>query len=137
MRLAANATLTRAHVVIDGGTTDWLEVPCVTLDGLLARAIKPGDGSLPKLDLQGYELNATLRASETLQCCDVILSEVSFYAQAYEPPISELTAFLTDRGFELYDIASLYARPRDYRPRQGDLIFVLSDSSLVAYKSWC
>lgn len=138
VRLAADATSTStgAHVAIDGKHEGTLEVPCVMLDRLLARELKPDDGALLKLDLQGYELNAMLGASETLKCCDVILTEVSFYAQAYEPPISELMAFLTERGFELYDIASLYARPRDDRPRQSDLIFVRSGSSLVADTSW-
>ena len=138
LRLAADmtSTSTGAHVVLEGSHDTGLEVPCTTLDSLLTGILKPDDGALLKLDLQGYELHAMRGASATLVGCDVILTEVSFYAQAYEPPISELVAFLLAEGFELYDIVSLYARPRDDRPRQGDFIFVRSESALMADTSW-
>jgi FkbM family methyltransferase len=138
LRLAADATSTStgAHVVVEGQADVGLNVPCTTLDSLLAGVLKPGDGALLKLDLQGYELNAMRGATKALESCDIILTEVSFYAQAYEPPISELMAFLSAKGFELYDIASLYARPRDDRPRQGDFIFVRSGSPLMEDTSW-
>jgi hypothetical protein len=66
----------------------------------------------------------------------VVLTEVSFYAQSYEPPISVLVAILAQYGFELYDIAAVYARPRDDRPRQGDFIFARRGSLIVADTRW-
>ena len=67
---------------------------------------------------------------------EVILTEVSFFAQAYEPPISQIISFLDARNFELYDIAALAARSRDGRARQGDFLFVRRDSRLMADTRW-
>lgn len=137
MAADAASTSTGAHVVLDVDETGSLiEVPCIALDRLLANICSPRDKALLKLDLQGFELHALRGATATLETCDVVLTEVSFYAQAYEPPLSKLIAFLANQGFELYDVAALYARPRDDRPRQGDLIFVRCDSQLMEDTSW-
>ncbi|NBB23587.1 FkbM family methyltransferase [Porphyrobacter sp. SLTP] len=139
LAIASDAALTStgAHVVLDGEpSTPTIEVPCVTLDRLFADVCSQGDRSLLKLDLQGFELHALRGASALLESFEVILTEVSFYAQAYEPSISDIVALLAAKGFELYDIATLYARPRDDRPRQGDFIFVRTGSSLASDKAW-
>lgn len=135
LRMAAEAgtTSTGAHIAADDG---GLSVPSRTLDSVLARHAATTRGALLKLDLQGYELHALKGAAQTLKQTDVVLTEVSFYAQAYEPPISQLVSFLAGHGFELYDVASIYARPRDDRPRQGDFIFVRSRSVLAQDRAW-
>lgn len=117
-------------------TPHGLEVPCFMLDHLLEPYSANCKSVFLKLDLQGFELHALSGAIKTLKNTDVVLTEVSFYAQAYEPKISALSAFLAGHGFELYDIASVYARPRDDRPRQGDFIFVRSNSKLAADRAW-
>lgn len=127
------ATSTGAHVNPDG---DGILVCCQTLDAVLAPFGEANAPALLKLDLQGYELHALRGGAKTLASTEVILTEVSFYAQAFEPSIATLIAFLAAHGFELYDIASLYARPRDDRPRQGDFIFVRSTSALAADRAW-
>lgn len=135
LRLATDvkSMSTGAHVAPG---EDGLEVPCRTLDAALAQHAATTSDALLKLDLQGYELMALRGATETLKNTSVVLIEVSFYAQAYEPPISALVGFLATHGFELYDIASIYARPRDDRPRQGDFVFVRTSASLAADKAW-
>jgi hypothetical protein len=65
-----------------------------------------------------------------------VLTEVSFYAQAYEPTIAELVSFLDQNGFELHDVAALTARQRDNRLHQGDFLFVRKDSALAGDKRW-
>lgn len=133
----ANSTSTGAHVVLSGEAgMSTINVPCMTLDHLFANVPDHGDMGLLKLDLQGYELHALRGAERVLASCDVVLTEVSFYAQAYEPPISELIAFMAQVGFELHDIAAIYARPRDDRPRQGDFIFVRNGSHLAVDTAW-
>jgi FkbM family methyltransferase len=133
----ANASSTGAHVSVgDDCNARNVTVPCRSLDDLLAGALEPDDRALLKLDLQGYELHALHGATQTLQSCEVVLTEVSFYAQSYEPPISVLVAILAQYGFELYDIAAVYARPRDDRPRQGDFIFARRGSLIVADTRW-
>jgi FkbM family methyltransferase len=133
MAADAAATSTGTHVAANG---EGLSVPCRTLDNVLASHVSAAKGALLKLDLQGYELHALQGATETLKEADVILTEVSFYAQAYEPPISALVSFLASHDFELYDVASIYARPRDDRPRQGDLLFMRTDAVLARDKAW-
>jgi hypothetical protein len=111
-------------------------VPAATLDHLLER---PAIGApvLMKLDLQGYELHALAGSERTLAKTEVILTEVSFFAQRYEPTILELMTWLDRKGFVLYGVAALSARARDGRARQGDLIFVRRTSALAADTAWC
>jgi FkbM family methyltransferase len=112
-------------------------VPAVTLDQLLERCPANGAPVFIKLDLQGYELQALAGSERTLAKTEVILAEVSFFAQAYEPPILELMTWLERKGFVLYDIAALSARARDGRARQGDFIFVRRTSALAVDTAWC
>jgi FkbM family methyltransferase len=106
------------------------------LDTLFLSSIEPGDRTLLKLDLQGFELAALEGAPAVLRVVEVILTEVSFFAQSYEPSPAALIAFLDAAGFELYDIASLSGRRRDDRLKQGDLLFVRRDSPFVADRNW-
>ena len=110
-------------------------VTVTTLDAILA-GIGREDRVLLKLDLQGWELEALHGADAALAAIEVILIEVSFYAQAYEPPVAGLIAFLSDHGFVLHDIASLMGRQRDDRAHQADFLFVRAGSELDADRSW-
>jgi FkbM family methyltransferase len=125
--------LPNAKLADDGGSA---RVPIVRLDTLLAQEIATDDRCLLKLDLQGWELEALKGADRILNHIEVILTEVSFFAQAYEPSIESLLHFLDERGFALYDIASLAARRRDNRAHQGDFVFVRRDSPLMADTAW-
>jgi len=119
---------TGAHIAVDGEDAEF--VPATTLDALFGSVAKE-DRSLLKLDLQGYELYALRGGTTLLRSVEAILTEVSFFAQAYEPSIAALVLFLDDNGFQLYDIAALGGRLRDNRLQQGDLIFVRADSRLL------
>lgn len=110
-------------------------VPSITLDELFP-CLSIADRALLKLDLQGYEMEALLGGEHVLSVAEVVLTEVSFFRQAYEPSIAELIGFLAARDFELFDVAALSARFRDNRLRQGDFIFVRSGSALAADTSW-
>jgi FkbM family methyltransferase len=124
---------TGAHVA--SGGEDAVSVAAETLDRLFG-SITRADRVFLKLDLQGYELHALKGGLEFLRSAEAILTEVSFYAQAYEPPISTLVAFLSDNGFQLYDIAALGGRTRDNRPRQGDFVFIREGSELLQDTGW-
>lgn len=129
-------TSTGAHVALGdttGSTT--ITVPCLSIDNIISDT-SHSFGSLLKLDLQGYEMHALHGAVSSIKTFDVMLIEVSFFAQVYEPPISALVKFLAENGFELYDIASLSARRRDDRPHQADFVFVRSESALAADRAW-
>jgi FkbM family methyltransferase len=130
---------TGAHVLTDAELPSGVgrvQVPVARLDTLLAAEIVTADRCLLKLDLQGWELEALKGADRILDRIEVILSEVSFFAQAYEPSIEVLVHFLDEHGFALYDIAALAARRRDNRAHQGDFLFIRRDSSLMADTAW-
>jgi FkbM family methyltransferase len=124
---------TGAHVASAG--EEAVSVVAETLDTLFG-SVRREERALLKLDLQGYELHALMGGTAFLRSAEVILTEVSFYAQAYEPPIAALVSFLNENGFQLYDIASLGGRARDDRPRQGDFVFVRKGSELVQDTRW-
>jgi len=126
---------TGAHMVLEPGPNS-IEVAKITLDNLLENRLTREDRALLKLDLQGFELYALRGAGVALQSVEVVLTEVSFFAQAYEPSISQLIGFLDQSGFELYDVAALTARQRDNRLHQGDFVFVRKDSPLAADRQW-
>lgn len=130
---------TGAHVQPDDSSQNsagCVQVPVARLDTLLAAEIVTEDRCLLKLDLQGWELAALKGAEHILDRIEVILTEVSFFAQAYEPSIETLVHFLDEHGFALYDIASLAARRRDNRAHQGDFVFVRRDSPLREDTAW-
>jgi FkbM family methyltransferase len=132
---AETGPTTGAHVATAPGP-ETVRVRAETIDGLLSSSIAEADRCLLKLDLQGYELRALKGALQSLARIEVILTEVSFFAQSYEPAVVELLAFLDGQGFILDDIAALAARRRDNRARQGDFIFVKRTSALAADKEW-
>src|ERR1700730_14418805 len=119
---AGSEPSTGVHVTheSDGGGS---AVDATSLDDLFGGQLH-GRRVLLKLDLQGYELFALRGAQSILPSVEAILAEVSFFSQAYEPPIFDLMNFLNEHDFELYDIASITGRSRDNRARQGDFIFV-------------
>lgn len=111
-------------------------VQAETLDRLTEDGALMQDGALLKLDLQGYELEALKGATHMLRKVEILLTEVSFFAQAYEPSPLVLMSFLHEAGFDLYDVAALSGRARDDRLKQGDFVFVRRRSRLATDTSW-
>jgi FkbM family methyltransferase len=126
---------TGAHIVPDSDT-ETSNVAASTLDALLGQSISAQDRALLKLDLQGYELHVLRGGPTLLRSIEVILTEVSFYAQAYEPSIIDLMNFLNSSGFQFYDIAAISGRSRDNRAHQGDFIFARKGSQLLQDTRW-
>lgn len=128
---------TGAHVAPNAlSNSPTLVVPSRYLDSLLANVLEATSGALLKLDLQGYEMHALRGAGSVLTCVEVILCEVSFFAQAYEPTIAALISYLDDQKFDHFDIAALSARARDDRPHQGDFVFERRSSPLLSDTAW-
>lgn len=136
LNVAPGEVTTGAHISMQPAETS-VDVAAATLDEVLESRIGADDRVFIKLDLQGYELAALAGGDRTLERTEAILTEVSFFAQAYEPPIATLIAFLEQRDFVLYDVAALNARSRDGRARQGDFLFVRRTSQLLADTRWC
>ncbi len=126
-----------AHVAFASDLPDDIvDVEGVALDDLFGARLDAGDRTLLKLDLQGWELAVLKGGPVTLTRVEVLLIEVSFFKQNYEPSIPELVTFLDGAGFDLYDVGSLSGRTRDDRLRQGDLVFVRRGSPLLADDNW-
>jgi FkbM family methyltransferase len=134
---AGNEASTGAYIVPPADRVPAnVPVNASTLDEIFARRVSPKDRVLLKLDLQGYELAALRGAVDTLRSVEVLLTEVSFFAQAFEPSIFELVEFLDKNDFDLFDVAALSARARDNRLKQGDLLFVKRGSNLAVDTRW-
>ena len=132
-----------------GGVGNWVAKPsddapgeihpeATTLDELLDGRISCEDRALLRLDLETHELPALTGASSLLQKVEAVLTEVSFYDSNDwgAPRFAEIVAFLQERRFLLYEIASLSGRARDGRLRMGDAVFVREDSVLSRDASW-
>jgi FkbM family methyltransferase len=126
---------TGAHIV-PNSDDETTTVSMCTLDALFKRRISAHDRTMLKLDLQGYELHALRGGSMVLHSIEVILTEISFFAQAYEPRIVDLMNFLDSSGFQFYDIAAISGRRRDNRAHQGDFVFARKGSQLLEDTRW-
>jgi hypothetical protein len=131
-----NGVTTGAHVVLGQTDQSTCKVAAASLDQLFAHMLLKQDRALLKLDLQGFELEALKGAGQVLKVLEVLLVEVSFFAQAYEPPASRLIRLLDDHDFELQDIASISARRRDNRAQQADFLFIKRSSPLMMDNGW-
>jgi FkbM family methyltransferase len=130
---------TGARVALRGEEGEsGIECRSATLDSLVGDGLTRRDRAVLKLDLEGHEMAALRGAEHVLEAVEVVLSEVQFFAGGgdAEGGFAGIHHHLTARGFALYDVACLSARPRDQRLRQGDVLFVRRDSPLAADRSW-
>ena len=106
------------------------------LDVLLEQEAFPYPDFL-KLDVQNHELEVLKGASKCLDHAEVCLLEVSLlnFGNAV-PLLSEVAAFMKQRGFQAYDISQLMRRPFDKALFQLDMFFVKESSPLVKSSRW-
>ena len=111
-----------------------LDAPATTLDALFAARVQPGERTLLKLDIEGHEIEALRGATALLDRVEVIISEVRFFDinGSGRPVFADVMALLAERGFALFDFASLSSRLRDQRLWLGDAVFIRRDSPLAA-----
>jgi FkbM family methyltransferase len=111
---------------VEGQTVDGepRSVPVVTLDDL-CRDRKLSGPFLIKVDVQGAELEVLDGARRVLQETDVVILEVSlfeFFRQG--PQLSDIVAYMKDKGFVVYEIFGGHYRPLDGALAQVDMAFV-------------
>jgi FkbM family methyltransferase len=109
-----------------------VRLPMVTLDGLLdAREVS--DPVLLKLDVQGFELE-TLRGGErVLERAEVVILETTLIPYNEDAPLLfEVTTFMQERGFAVYDFCGQFRRETDFSMFQTDVAFVKHGSALRA-----
>lgn len=112
---------------------ELIHLPMDTLDRVCAREPLPGPHFL-KLDVQGYELEVLRGAEKTLQNTDAVMAEVSLIEyNRNQPLLDEVVAFLSGRGFVVYDILTMMRRDGDQALFQSDFLFVRRDHALRRY----
>ena len=123
--------------VAEEGTSGAVQVPATSLDEIIV--VSTEDRPLLKLDLENHEIAALEGAARLLRNVEVIISEVSFYRPTWtngQPVFADILQFLRERGFELYDFASLASALNNPRLRTGDAVFVRADSPLAQQRYW-
>jgi len=137
--LAAESGIEREFSVNGTGSSLFSErsdVPRVrtkVITTTMDEALKPKHISGPtllKLDVQGAELEVLRGGPRTLAQCEVVQIEAALlqYNEG-APDFAEVTAFMDDHGFKLYEIAG-FVRPTQTHLVQIDALFAAKDSSL-------
>lgn len=81
-----------------------------------------------KLDTHGYEIPIFEGAAKTLKYTDAIIVEVyGFYVSPTGKLFHELSDYLMDKGFRLYDIVDVMRRQNDNAFWQADAIYLRAD----------
>jgi len=107
-----------------------------TMNNLLKRGICP-QPDLIKLDVQGYELEVLKGATDALRKTQAIIMEVSFFPfQTGMPMFNEVIHQLSEYGFVVHDILSLFFRPLDSSSAQTDLLFLKAAHPLRSSNKW-
>ena len=129
----------QSSMLKDAHGQEWgkkVSAPITTLDALLMKLRLP-DPDFIKLDLQGAELNCLRGAPRCLAHAEAVLLEVTTIPfQRGMPLVAEVVPFMSQHGFRLYDIVSLWHRPLDGALTQGDWLFVRETSKLLADPRW-
>jgi FkbM family methyltransferase len=90
-----------------------------------------------KVGVQGAELVVMDGASGILAEALVAVLETSFWGNSEVPDLTEVIAYLKQRGFAVYDIVGGHNRPRDWARARADVVFVQVEGPLRADRRRC
>ncbi|MCB2113852.1 MAG: FkbM family methyltransferase [Parvularculaceae bacterium] len=97
---------------------------------------------LLKVDAQGFDLSVVRSGPKVLAACDIVIMETGVFPfassldEAERNTLANITGYMSQHGFCVYDIVSPLYRPYDAALSQVDLIFARADSALFKYKGW-
>lgn len=113
-----------------GGRAVARTVPMRRLDTILPNVEAP---VLLKIDVEGFELGVVDGASELMTSVEVAILETRLIRTAEGGAIfSEVCSHMAARGFEVYDIIDMIARPLDGALTLCDVVFVRRDGPFLA-----
>ena len=111
-------------------------VPVFSIDGLIARGEMPVP-DICKIDVQGFEIEVLKGAGSIFGKTEVFILEASlFNFFPNQPLLHEIIAYMTQRGYVIYDFAGFTNRPLDMALGQLDICFVKEDSILRKNHGW-
>lgn len=121
--------------VYGGNGNNTREVRVLAVDEIMK---KVNDVSvLLKLDTHGYEIPIFEGAKETLKCTEAIIVEVyGFHVSPTGKLFHQVSTYLADKGFRLFDIVDVRRRPKDNAFWQADAIYLKSDYSIFSNNSY-
>lgn len=128
---------TASHIVSkeDVGV-QYRKMQTQTLDELLISKQFPLPDFL-KLDVQGHEMEVLKGAGKSLSHATICLLEISLLNLGDDGPLlTDMIAFMDQKGFQAYDISHFMRRPFDKALYQVDMFFVKKNSFLIADKRW-
>lgn len=112
-----------------GGRAVARTVPMRRLDTILPHVDGP---VLLKVDVEGFELGVIDGAPELMKSVEVAILETRVIRTIEGAAIfSEVCAHMAARGFEVYDIIDMIARPLDGALTLCDIVFVRRDGPLL------
>jgi FkbM family methyltransferase len=92
---------------------------------------------LVKLDIQGFELEALSGGDKLFGRTELFIVETSLFQFMGGQPITrEVMKFMSDRGYELYDVTEFIRRPLDGALGQVDLAFAPATGALRRSSQW-
>jgi FkbM family methyltransferase len=98
------------------------------LDTVLGGRLGEKKGAMLKIDVQGAEIDVLEGAKRTIDLCEFLLLECSLLEYNKGAPLfPEVITYLNERGFVLYDIATLMRLPTGHLC-QVDALFCRKDS---------
>ena len=113
-----------------------LFMPMTTLDLLTQDSVFARPDFI-KLDIQGFELSALQGGERALAAAEAVLIEVNLLPLYKDAPLFDvMVSFMSERGFQLYDVCTFFRRPYDQALWQMDVIFVRKSSSLLSVIRW-
>lgn len=92
--------------------------------------------NLVKLDVQGFEIDALIGASDLFGKTEIFILEVSLFEFEGMPVFEEVINFMSKNGYAVYDFGGFLRRPYDGALGQCDVIFARKDGFLTSYKQW-
>jgi len=108
--------------------TNVRELPVLTLDTITKK--QPGT-FLIKLDTHGYEIPILEGAKETLKYTEALIIEVyGFYVSPTGLLFHQLSSWLEEKGFRLFDIVDVMRRDKDLAFWQADATYLKANHSV-------
>lgn len=125
------------HREVDGGGINGHSrtVDVVRIDDLVQTDSK--GPRMIKIDVQGAELQVLDGAQQCLRDTDVVILETSLIGTLQDAPeLSEVVAYMKERGFVVFDMIGGLQRPLDGSLAQVDLVFVPQSHRMRADRRW-